>query len=151
MSTCAYVTNLKFVSGFLLVKWWQLGKSLFRWCGWCVTYWQKTDFSDIIKNWEWRHQSTTFVKKTYLGKIQDIISLTWESWSLCRSYREVWFWLENVPKEILITESKFYLNSLSGSSVIKINSGKGVYSPRVNIRDFIPDAQKIFKSKNGTF
>ena len=64
-----------------------------------------------------------------------------------RSYREVWFWLENVPKEILITESKFHLHSSSGSSVIKINSGEGIYARRVNIRDFIPDTQKVFKSK----
>ena len=64
---------------------------------------------------------------------------------------EVWFWLANVPKEILITEPKFLLSNSSGSSVIKSNSGEGVYSQRVNIRDFIPDGQKVFKSKNGTF
>ena len=57
----------------------------------------------------------------------------------------------NVPKEILITESKFHFNSSSGFSVIKINSGEGVYSQKVNILDFIPDAQKVFKSKNDTF
>ena len=61
------------------------------------------------------------------------------------------FWLENAPKQILITESKFHLNISNGSSVIKVNSGKGVHSQRVNIRDFTPDAQKVFKSENGTF
>ena len=71
---------------------------------------------------------------------------------MCRSYREVRFWLENAPKQILIAESKFHLNSSSGSSVIKVNSGKGgVHSQRVNIREFTPDAQKVFKSENGTF
>ena len=57
----------------------------------------------------------------------------------------------NVPKEILITELKFHFNSSSGSSVIKINSGEGVYSQKVNILDLMPDAQKVFRSKNDTF
>ena len=57
----------------------------------------------------------------------------------------------NVLKEILVTELKFHFNSSSGSSVIKINSGEGVYSQKVNILDFIPDAQKVFRSKNDTF
>ena len=78
MSTCTYVTNLKFVSGIPPVKWWQFVKSLFRSCGWCVTYWQESGFSDIIKNWQWRHQSTTFVKKTLRKASRHIISLTWE-------------------------------------------------------------------------
>ena len=57
----------------------------------------------------------------------------------------------NVPKKILITELKFHFNSSSGSSVIKINSGEGVYSLKVNILDLMPDAQKVFRSKNDTF
>ena len=57
----------------------------------------------------------------------------------------------NVLKEILVTELKFHFNSSSGSSVIKINSGEGVYSKKVNILDLMPDAQKVFRSKNDTF
>ena len=35
-----------------------------------------------------------------------------------RSYREVWFGPGNVPKEILLNVTKFYLNTSSGSGVI---------------------------------
>ena len=37
---------------------------------------------------------------------------------MLRSYREVRFESENVPKEILLTGTKFHLNTSSGSGVI---------------------------------
>ena len=50
-----------------------------------------------------------------------------------RSHREMWFGPENIPKEILLTETKFHLNTSSGSGVItKFRLGGRVNTTSVN-------------------
>ena len=53
---------------------------------------------------------------------------------MLRSYREVRFESENVPKEILLTGTKFHLNTSSGSGVMTkfcLRVG-GVNTPSLN-------------------
>ena len=68
---------------------------------------------------------------------------------MSKSQKGMWFWLENVPKEILFTGPKFYFNSSSGSGVIKkivqewrrdVNSPTTLYAQKVKKKQVWLDA-----------
>ena len=106
----------------------------------------------------WRHQSTSFVKETYFQTLQGfIVSLTWETeklikmskklackiwsqfkmsyFSMGKSYRGVWFWLENVLDETLSTGPlpKLQKNFVHGQDI----QPPPCMSKRLNVSSYI--------------
>ena len=72
--------NLKFVPWLPLVNWCWLVTSFTRSHDSCVIYRSETKFDDMIKNWKWLYESTSFIKETYFGKFQGlVICSTWET------------------------------------------------------------------------